>query len=62
MLTATAVFLVIGMHFESHLPDRQEELNYFLINYSFPHFSPYRVKRTTDWISIIHHAASFENT
>ncbi len=51
-LTAIAVFLVIGMHFESHLPDRQGELNYFLIDHSFPLFGPYGVKWTNTRISI----------
>lgn len=62
LLTAIAVFLVIGMHFESHLPDRQGQLNYFLIDHSFPLFSPYAVKLNKAWISIIHNAASFKHT
>lgn len=52
---AIAVFLIIGVHFESDLPDRQGELNYFLIDHSFPRF---RVKLTKAWTSVSHIAVS----
>lgn len=44
LLTAIAVFLVIGRHFESHLSDHQGELNYFLIDHSFPTLNPFGIK------------------
>lgn len=40
--TAFAVFLVIGVDSQIHLPDCQEELNYFLTDDFFQLFSPHK--------------------
>lgn len=45
-------FLVIGMQFISHLPNHQGELNYFLIDHSYPRFRSYRVRCGPAWVSL----------